>query len=747
MHSRPQFKRHFRWEIVPSEGVFLLSERGHFLLRGQTYLRLAPLLDGRHTEAEIVDLLRGQVSAPEVLYALEVLRRRGYVASATASLPDAQAAFWDMLDVDPEAAAQRLQETPVSLAAFGRVDPAPLQTALASLGIRVAAEGDLGVALADDYLQPGLEAFNRASLEGDRPWLLLKPAGAVLWLGPLFLPGQTGCWACLAHRLEGHRQVERYLGQSGDAAPPLPTALAGLPSTQQTAVSLAATEIARWIGLGRNPHLAGQIITLNTLTLEKQTHVLTRRPQCPRCGDPGVVAGQQRAPLALRSRPKSFTADGGHRGLAPQETFKRLERHLSPITGVASVLRRISLAGDGQGPTLSYVADHNFVLWENRLPFLRESLRGRSGGKGKGEAQARTSALAESIERYAGVFQGDEARLRARFKDLGPAAIHPNACMLYSRRQLENRARWNAAGSRFTWVPEPFDEDREIEWSPAWSLTRDEFRYIPTAYVYYGYAHQHPAGFTRPDANGCAAGNSKEEAILQGFMELVERDSVALWWYNRLRKPAVDLASFDEPYFAEMAAYYRSLKLDLWVLDLTGDLGVPAFAAVTRRTGAEAESLMFGFGAHFDPRLGVLRALTELNQLFPAVLTGGLDKEIDADAIRWLQTATLEDQPYLAPDETLPARTQADYPRLWSDDLHTDVMRCVEIARQQGLETLVLDQTRPDLGLDVVKVIVPGLRHFWARFGPGRLYQVPVQMGWLAEPLTEDELNPWAMFL
>jgi ribosomal protein S12 methylthiotransferase accessory factor len=75
-----------------------------------------------------------------------------------------------------------------------------------------------------------------------------------------------------------------------------------------------------------------------------------------------------------------------------------------------------------------------------------------------------------------------------------------------------------------------------------------------------------------------------------------------------------------------------------------------------------------------------------------------------------------------------------------------DVNTCVEIARQQGLETLVLDQTRPDIGLSVVKVIVPGLRHFWRRLGPGRLYDVPVKLGWIQQPLREEQLNPISMF-
>jgi oxazoline/thiazoline synthase len=34
------------------------------------------------------------------------------------------------------------------------------------------------------------------------------------------------------------------------------------------------------------------------------------------------------------------------------------------------------------------------------------------------------------------------------------------------------------------------------------------------------------------------------------------------------------------------------------------------------------------------------------------------------------------------------------------------------------------------------------MRHFYRRFGPGRLYDVPVKLGWLDRPLLETELNP-----
>jgi ribosomal protein S12 methylthiotransferase accessory factor len=55
---------------------------------------------------------------------------------------------------------------------------------------------------------------------------------------------------------------------------------------------------------------------------------------------------------------------------------------------------------------------------------------------------------------------------------------------------------------------------------------------------------------------------------------------------------------------------------------------------------------------------------------------------------------------------------------------------------------LVVDQTRPDVGLPVVKVIIPGMRPFWPRFAPGRLYDVPVRLGWRRQAAEEEDLNP-----
>ncbi|HXV43246.1 MAG TPA: TOMM precursor leader peptide-binding protein, partial [Anaerolineae bacterium] len=345
MSRRPTFKRSFRWEIVPDEGVFLLSEKDYLLLRGAAYTQVAPFLGGQYTEEEIVERLKGQRSAPEVFYVLERLRRDGYVVDAIPSLAPEHAAFWEMLDIPPEVAAKRLQEITISLVSVGRIEADPFKIMLESLGIRVGADGERKVVLTDDYLQIGLDTFNQQALSQNQPWLLVKPVGTELWLGPLFVPGQTGCWACLAHRLRGHRKVESYLAEKKGIPGPFPIALSALPSTLQTAFSLAATEIAKWVVCGQNPNLAGKVVTLNTLTLEQRHHLLLRRPQCPCCGNPGVFTASQFRPLQLHSQEKTFIADGGHRGLSPEETYQKLEHHLSPITGIVSMLRPITMGG------------------------------------------------------------------------------------------------------------------------------------------------------------------------------------------------------------------------------------------------------------------------------------------------------------------------------------------------------------------------------------------------------------------
>jgi ribosomal protein S12 methylthiotransferase accessory factor len=84
----------------------------------------------------------------------------------------------------------------------------------------------------------------------------------------------------------------------------------------------------------------------------------------------------------------------------------------------------------------------------------------------------------------------------------------------------------------------------------------------------------------------------------------------------------------------------------------------------------------------------------------------------DTNAIGWWQAATVANQPYLLPSPALECRRKNSYREADTDDQLGDVMNCVLKARELGLETVVLDQPRSDVGVHVAKVIVPGIRHF-----------------------------------
>ncbi|HEY9596603.1 MAG TPA: TOMM precursor leader peptide-binding protein, partial [Cyanophyceae cyanobacterium] len=698
----------------------------------------------------IVEQLQDQVPAPYIYYALMELEQQGYLVENQQVLPANITVFCEQLNVKAEDAYCRLQDTKVAVQAIGNLSVTALTTILESLQIQVVDDADLELVLTDNYLCKELVEINQKNLARSRPWMLVKPTGTLLWIGPIFHPGKTGCWKCLSQRLQGNRPVESFIQRRRTTSSPLTPPLVDHPSIQHTALTMAAIEIFKWIVQGHNKCLEGMLVTHDILSLETHNHRLIQRPQCPSCG---ILRQQHHRPLPviLGSRKKMFTAESGHRCISPEKTFEKYQHHISPITGVVRELGQLSR--NSNGLTSAYFAKHHFASIVDDFSVLKRNIWGRSAGKGRTDIQAKVSGLCEAIERYSGVFQGDEIRVKDSYQNLGNQAIHPNSCMNFSQNQYKNREDWNAnCDSLFQRVPELFDIEREIDWTPIWSLTFQNFKYLPTAYCYFGYPMPNNPDCWA-DTNGCAAGNTIEEAILQGFMELVERDSVALWWYSRIQRPSVDLDSFDDPYFQSLKQYYQSLHRKFWVLDITSDLNIPTFAAISHRFDREVEDIILGFGTHFDPKIAVQRALTEMNQILPAVSVADAEgttqyaASAEPPVLNWWQTATLQNQPYLLPDKNIIPKVYSDYPQVSNDDLLDDIKLCQQIVEQRGMELLVLDQTRPDIGLNVVKVIVPGLRHFWKRLGSGRLYDVPVQLGWLKEPILEEHLNPIPMWM
>jgi ribosomal protein S12 methylthiotransferase accessory factor len=737
-----RFAPNFTVYVLPSDVVCLYSEDRKFFLHGALYCALAAAIgkNGR-TSRELVARLEKDFPSEKIGEAIKRLIDRRFVVAKTRVSAGTVGAYWASLGLSPESAAQALQKLSLCIQAVEVEGAAELEKALRALGARVVKRnGDLTITLVSDYLDARLPALNRRHLSDRTPWLLAQPSGIFPLVGPVFRPGNGACWTCLSERMRRNREIKALLdGASARLVAVSPLARNSLGTR---GIEMAAMEIAKAIATEFRTDLGDHIISLDLTGSTIARHYVARRPQCPDCGrselrDPGRAP----APIKLDDAARLVTTSGGYRSVLPAATVARFRKHVSPLSGVVSRLERINA---DLPLNTNYLATHNFSSRPKTLDELRAGLAGGSFGKGSTAEQGEASALMEAIERYCGIFQGDEIRASRGFAEFAAKeAIHPNEVLLYSDAQMRQYALIPDGDHSHMLAP-AFEQESKIEWSPLWSLRDQRLRYLPTTILYFFYSG--PGGYrVHADSNGCAAGNTLAEAIVQGFLELVERDAYAIWWYNRVQRPQLDLSEFDDPYIRDLKFQLAQTGREVWVLDITSDLGIPSFVTVAHWTQDGQELVEFGSGAHFDPRIAVLRAMTELSQFLAIGLIGGRTQNPVNEQESHGQGPPpfrLQDHAYLVPHGRAEARANGtgEFAQLAAAE---QVTQCVDVARRAGLDFLVLDQTRPDVEVPVVRVVVPGLRHFYRRFAPGRLYDVPVMLRWRERHLSEDELNPF----
>jgi ribosomal protein S12 methylthiotransferase accessory factor len=718
LRLRPQY----RAVIVEGRGALLLSDRGDRALKGRLFERLIPLIDGGSSAAEVATRLEPEHSPAEVFYSLTLLQAQGFLTSETLPGP---------LPAPVPLPAPRVPPLPMKVMTLGDLPVAACLEALARRGILADQGAAFTLALSDSYLRPELATLDAEVRAAGGDWVPARLAADTIWVGPVFRSGAAPCWRCLEHRLARNRPFEYHLLRYPEGAHPLGSS-GPEGAALEAAIAAVAGVGAAAIGPKDDVGLARSILAIDLASGAVRRHPVARRPQCPVCGDPEAYAREAGRPILLRS---------GRRETSTEATLVRFGALVDPLTGVVHSAEPVMAAP--LGPVHVWAARFGATPAGGNGPLLELGLR-QSAGKGIGEAQAHLSCLGEAIERASWAYQGDEPRRLASLEELGADAIHPNACMLFSDAQYAARSALDPAAPRWRRVPPPLDPRARIEWTAVWSPVAQQPRYLPTMLLYGGYSAPPDLAYYAGDPSGSAAGNSLEEAVLQGTLELVERDALAIWWYNRVRRPAVALDAAADPWIGRLVAWHESRGRGLWALDLTTDLGIPVVAAVSRRSDGGAEAPLFGFGAHLDPGVALTRALLELAQIDAQVARADEEgRALDPTLAAWLRDATLAGQPYLV---AAPGPAAA-LPELATDDLREAIAICRRALARAGIDLYILDQTRPDIGVPVVKVVAPGLRPFRPRFAPGRLYDVPVRLGWLAEPRAETDLNPIPFFL
>ncbi|MEY9842197.1 TOMM precursor leader peptide-binding protein [Streptacidiphilus sp. EB103A] len=384
----------------------------------------------------------------------------------------------------------------------------------------------------------------------------------------------------------------------------------------------------------------------------------------------------------------------------------------------------------------------------------------RDGGYGRALtfAGAERIALFEAVERMTGMGpRGKRTVLRGSFAELGPQrALDPAQLGLYEPH-LEELPEFRIA--RYT-------PETTTDWVYGWSMGRDRALAVPEQVAYWGLPQRRSGGDSPPfvleSSNGCGLGNSLEEAVLYGLLEVAERDAFLMAWYART--PLTRIAQpCEDPLVGHSADRLDALGYDLLLFDASNDFGVPAVISLVlcRDADSAAPQAFFAAGAHPDPMEAIRSAVVEVvvNLEVAAEQARTSPHTFDRDRLRRMldepqRVVALDDHTglYALPE----ARSRFDFlladsgpPRPWQEiwpgrpqpvpDLGVLLTEMAAHVVRAGMDVVVVDQTDPQvrdtLGLHAAKVVVPGalpmtFGHVYRRTrGLPRLLDVPWQMG------------------
>ena len=209
------------------------------------------------------------------------------------------------------------------------------------------------------------------------------------------------------------------------------------------------------------------------------------------------------------------------------------------------------------------------------------------------------------------------------------------------------------------------------------------------------------------DGNGLASGNSLDEATAHGLAEVMERDVLA-FHYTRNRARRVPPETLP-PAQRALAEHLDALGFDLVVQTEANPFGLAWFKALLAERQAR-NALHVGYGTSPLAEIALTRAVCEAIQSRLTVIHGARDdlkpflphgaRARDQVPARVLQ-AELDD-PHTLPFAEVPDAPVAD----------VDAALALLVARAQaaGFERVLrVRLTPPELPLQVVKVVVPGL--------------------------------------
>ena len=374
---------------------------------------------------------------------------------------------------------------------------------------------------------------------------------------------------------------------------------------------------------------------------------------------------------------------GTHRSQTLEHTLKRVMR-LAPIMGITRVANVTGL--DSVGIPVVMVCRPN-----SRSVAV-------SQGKGIDLASARVSGLMEAAELY----HAETITL--------PLRLCTYEELRYEHTVVDVDELPRSSGSHF-------HPSLRLLWCEGHDLLNGESVFVPYEMVHTNYTTPFPDGHGCfiATSNGLASGNSASEAISHGLCEVVERDATTLWKLcndEKLETKRLDLKSVNDPICQEILGRFEVAGLSVAVWDITSDIEIASFACfiVPRDDNAMWHcSAAAGYGCHPVREIALVRALTEAAQVRLTVISG-LRDDFRRDAYQQLLDPDVVTAIRNRITASAPTRRFTDVPTSNGEALEEDVKQELECIRKAGVQRVVMvDLSKPEFGLAVVRVIVPGL--------------------------------------
>lgn len=321
-----------------------------------------------------------------------------------------------------------------------------------------------------------------------------------------------------------------------------------------------------------------------------------------------------------------------------------------------------------------------------------------SQGKGRDLACAKASGVMESIESY----HGERVHLPLVLASF-------------------NEVRWSRALVDLERLARPmhsrFHPELRMLWVEGRDLIDGETRLVPFEAVHTDFRIPFPTGSGAffQSTSGLASGNHLQEAISHGICELVERDASALWHASSeaaKRERRLDLETVDDEACVDILRRYREAGVEVGVWDTTSDVGLASFDCLIvdceldpRRPIAPA----LGAGCHPAREVALSRALTEAAQSRLTAISGSRD-DMDPrhhERTHWWDTLRTAHE-FIT--NWPGVRRLQDVPSYETDSFDEDVAIEIDGLRRVGIDqVVVVDLTKPEFEIPVVKVVIPRL--------------------------------------